>query len=59
MRHSCAISFLKAGGSELALMRLLGHTTLAMTSRYTQWAQADLAAQHREFSPADRLKETR
>lgn len=56
MRHASAITFLKAGGSELALMRLLGHTTLTMTSKYTQWAQADLAEQHRAFSPADRLR---
>jgi len=58
MRHSFAVSFLKAGGSELALMRLLGHTTVQMSSRYVQWAQADLAEQHRAFSPADRLKGT-
>lgn len=55
MRHSFAISFLRAGGQQLALMRLLGHTTLTMTNRYVQWATGDMQAQHRQASPADRL----
>jgi site-specific recombinase XerD len=55
-RHTMAIEFLRAGGNVFALKELLGHTTLAMVNRYVALAQADLANQHRQFSPADRLK---
>jgi site-specific recombinase XerD len=54
-RHFFALSYLKAGGDKLSLMRLMGHTTVAMTNKYVQWAATDLQAAHRQFSPADRL----
>lgn len=56
MRHTCAVEYLRAGGNVFALKELLGHTTLHMTNRYVALAQADIEAQHRKFSPADRLK---
>ena len=55
-RHYFAVEFLRAGGNVFTLKELLGHTTLTMVNRYVQLAQADLEAQHRQFSPADRLK---
>jgi len=55
-RHTFAVSFLRAGGQVFALMNLLGHTNLQMTNRYVALAQADLANQHRQFSPLDRRK---
>jgi integrase/recombinase XerD len=55
-RHTFAITFLRGGGNVFSLKELLGHTTLDMTNRYVALAQADLEAQHRAFSPADRLK---
>jgi integrase/recombinase XerC len=55
-RHTFAVEFLRAGGNVFTLKELLGHTTLAMVNRYVALAQADLEAQHRQFSPADRLK---
>lgn len=55
-RHSFAVEFLRAGGNVFTLKQILGHTSLAMTNRYVALAQADLAAQQRQFSPADRLK---
>jgi site-specific recombinase XerD len=51
MRHTFAISFLRSGGNPLALQRLLGHTTLAMTNRYVAMVADDLAEQHRAHSP--------
>ncbi|HHX42226.1 MAG TPA: tyrosine-type recombinase/integrase [Armatimonadetes bacterium] len=55
-RHTFAVEFLRAGGNTFTLQQLLGHTSLAMTNRYVALAQADLEAQHRAFSPADRLR---
>lgn len=56
LRHTFAVDFLRNKGNMLALMKLLGHTSLSMTQRYVNLADADLAAMHRESSPADRLK---
>jgi site-specific recombinase XerD len=55
-RHTFAVEFLKNGGNQMALMRLLGHTHIRMTSRYVHLAQADVQKQARQFSPADNLK---
>jgi integrase/recombinase XerD len=55
-RHTFAISSLKAGMPQIALMRLLGHTSLSMTAHYVAFVQADLEEQHRKFSPGDRVR---
>jgi integrase/recombinase XerD len=38
-----------------SLQRIIGHTTLDMVKRYVALADDDLAARHRDASPADRL----
>jgi site-specific recombinase XerD len=58
-RHYAAVSFLRAGGNVFALKELLGHTTLDMTQKYVRFVAADVQAQHRLFSPGDRLKAKR
>lgn len=58
-RHTFAITFLRNGGSVLALQRALGHRDLAMVRRYAELTEADLAAEHALASPLDRLAETR
>jgi len=55
MRHTFATLFLRNGGNVFALQRLLGHATLSMTERYLTLTGDDLAAAHKEYSPADTL----
>jgi site-specific recombinase XerD len=55
-RHTFAVMFLRNGGNVFTLQQLLGHNRLDMTNRYVTLAQADIENQHRQFSPADRMK---
>lgn len=57
-RHTFAITFLRNGGNTFTLQQLLGHTSLAMTTRYVSLAQADIENQHRQYSPVDGLKKS-
>ena len=53
-RHTCAVMFLRNGGDAFSLQKLLGHSSLDMTRRYAELAQADVVAKHRAASPGDR-----
>lgn len=55
-RHTFAVCFLRNGGNSFSLMELLGHTNIKMTNRYVALVQADVDAQHRAFSPMDKIK---
>jgi site-specific recombinase XerD len=54
-RHTAAIEYLRNGGAVFSLQMQLGHQDLAMTKKYINLADADLADQHRKASPADHL----
>lgn len=56
LRHTFAVSFLRAGGNLFELQRLMGHTDLTVLRRYVTLAEADLVQAHRAASPADRMK---
>ncbi len=55
LRHTYAVSFLRAGGNVFTLREALGHTNLQMTQKYVVIAEADVEAQSKLFSPMDRL----
>jgi len=55
LRHTAAITFLRAGGDVFALQRLLGHSTLDVTRNYAVLTEADVRAAHAKASPADRF----
>jgi integrase/recombinase XerC len=57
LRHTFAISYLRAGEDVFSLQYLLGHSTLSMTQRYMQSLNASNAANaHKKFSPLDNMK---
>jgi len=56
LRHTCAVSYLRAGGDLLTLQRLLGHSSVAVTQRYLESIKSeDVANAHKAYSPVDRL----
>ncbi len=57
LRRTFAVEFLRASnGNVFTCQHLLGHTDLTQTRLYCAVAQADVENQHRQFSPADRMK---
>jgi len=56
LRHTCAVSYLRAGGDVFSLQKMLGHSTLTMTRRYSELADSDVQDKHRLYSPGDRLE---
>jgi integrase/recombinase XerD len=59
LRHTFAITYLRAGGNAFALQKMLGHTTLHTTLTYVAMTSDDLVAEHREHSPVDAMPRSR
>lgn len=55
-RHSFATEYLRNGGKMIALQELLGHSDLEMVRRYAKFVEADIAIDHAEASPGDKLR---
>jgi site-specific recombinase XerD len=55
-RHTFATNYLINGGDVFSLQQILGHTTLEMVKRYITLASSHVTAQHRKYSPMDRLQ---
>ena len=51
LRHTFAISFLRAGGDMFRLQRILGHSSFEVMKAYLALQTEDILAAHRQFSP--------
>jgi len=58
-RHSFATQFIANGGNAFVLQRILGHSSINMTLRYTHLQPEDLRVQHSQFSPVGNLYQKR
>ncbi|MBI4785845.1 MAG: tyrosine-type recombinase/integrase [Chloroflexi bacterium] len=55
LRHTCGVQYLVGGGDTKSLQMFLGHASPFMTHHYEQFKDEHMLAQHRKFSPVDRL----
>lgn len=56
LRRTFATTLLEAGADICSVRDMLGHTNIQMTLKYLAVSQSHIESQHRQFSPADRLK---
>lgn len=55
LRHSFALNWIRNGGNQFKLQKILGHSTLDMTRRYVALAVVDLKEDFDRFSTLDAL----
>jgi site-specific recombinase XerD len=56
LRHTFAITYLRAGGGLFELQMILGHEHLEMVRHYSRLAQSDIKRAHRRASPVEWLR---
>ncbi len=54
-RHTFAINYLLNGGDVFSLKEILGHASLEMVNHYLHFTSSQITAQHRRYSPMDKL----
>ena len=54
-RHTFAVNYIMNGGDSFSLKEILGHTTFEMVNHYLHFTRSQITAQHRKYSPMDRL----
>ncbi|MFC2059597.1 tyrosine-type recombinase/integrase [Chloroflexota bacterium] len=55
-RHTFATNYLLNGGDVFSLKSILGHSSLEMVNHYLYFTSSQITAQHRLYSPMDKLK---
>lgn len=50
LRHTFALNYIRRGGSQFHLMKILGHTSMEMTRKYVHLQTEDLQAVHNDPS---------
>lgn len=50
LRHTFALNYIRRGGSQFHLMKILGHTSMEMTRKYVNLQTEDLQAVHNDLS---------
>jgi site-specific recombinase XerD len=56
LRHTFAVTYLRAGGGLFELQMILGHEHLEMVRHYSRLAQSDIKRAHRRASPVEFLR---
>jgi len=56
LRHTNGVLYLMGGGDTKSLQMFLGHASPFMTHHYEQLKDEHVLAQHRKFSPMDRMQ---
>jgi len=57
LRHTFGRLYIRAGGDQFSLQRILGHSDVRTTSIYVELEMRDVVEQHRKYSPLVRLLE--
>lgn len=55
-RHTFAKNYILEGGDPYTLMRILGHSNIAMVRRYIQMTDVDVRTKHTIHSPINRIR---
>ena len=55
LRHTFALNWIRNGGNQFKLQKILGHSTLDMTRRYVALAAVDLKEDYDKYSTIDTL----
>lgn len=58
LRHSFALNWIRNGGNQFKLQKILGHSTLDMTRRYVALAAVDLKEDYDNYCALDKLTKT-
>lgn len=59
LRHSFALNWIRNGGNQFKLQRILGHSSLEMTKRYVALAAVDLKDDYEQFSTLDTITKSK
>lgn len=59
LRHSFALGYIRNGGNQFKLQKILGHSTLEMTKRYVSLVSQDLKEDFDKFSTLDNIRKSK